>query len=330
MAGAQKQMHSLAFDVCQVGAVLRTVTYVEAVVGVGVMYQSENMFDWAMRHALASAGVLPATLLWLVVGCTLKHVIARQSWAGQYLIGTFLGAIAGLVAYFILTTLIEQDVPWLASMCTGAVIAFSIVVSLVWRVRGRAPAATTARLAELQSRIRPHFLFNTLNSAIALVRADPDKAELILEDLADLFHHTLSDQREASNVGEEIELARRYLEIEQVRFGERLRVTWSLDQRASVAILPPLILQPLVENAVRHGVEPSLTGADLRVSTRVRAQMAVIMVSNTVPAGQGVRGHGMALRNVQERLDLLHDLHGKFSCSFAQNIFQARIEVPLP
>jgi two-component system sensor histidine kinase AlgZ len=317
------------FDVCQVGAVLRTVLFVEAVAAVGVLYQARGVTDWATGWALVTAGALPATLLWLVVGCAFKRPIGRLSWTGQAVVGTLLGAAAGLMACSLLALLMVQHVPWLAGMCSGAVLAASVVASLAWRVRGRTPAGTTARLAELQSRIRPHFLFNTLNSAITLVREDPVKAETILEDLADLFHHALSDQREASTVGQEIELARRYLEIEQVRFGERLRITWSLDQRAEAAHLPPLILQPLVENAVKHGVEPSAVGAQLRVSTRRRGQMAVITVTNTVPAGQGETGHGIALKNVHDRLRLLHDLHAQFCCTRTDDTFEARIEVPL-
>jgi two-component system sensor histidine kinase AlgZ len=328
--GEQNAARPLAFDVCQPGAVLRTVLYVEAVAAVAMMYVSVGVADWAERVLLVTAGALPATLLWLVIGCAFKRQIGRLPWNGQYAAGTVLGAVAGLFACAVLALFAMQPVPWLAGMCTGAVLAASVAASLVWRVRGRTPAGTTARLAELQSRIRPHFLFNTLNSAIALVRADPGKAETILEDLADLFHHALSDRGETSTVGQEIELARRYIEIEQVRFGQRLRVTWSLDQRANTASLPPLILQPLVENAVKHGVEPSPEGAQLRVSTRVRGEMAVITVANTVPAGQGEGGHGIALRNVRERLRLLHDLHGQFRCTRTEDSFQARIEVPLP
>jgi two-component system sensor histidine kinase AlgZ len=320
----------LAFDVCQVGAVLRTVLFVEAMTAVGMLYLSQGVSDWAVRLAQVTAGTLPATLLWLIVGCALKRPIGRLSWDGQYAAGAVLGALAGLFACALLSKLGIREVPWLAGMFTGAVLAASIVASLVWRMRGRTPAGTTARLAELQSRIRPHFLFNTLNSAITLVRQDPAKAELILEDLADLFHHALSDRGEASTVEQEIELARRYLEIEQVRFGTRLRVSWSLDPHANPATLPPLILQPLVENAVKHGVEPSPTGARLRVHTRVRGQMVVITVTNTVPSGQGKSGHGIALRNVRERLRLLHDLHGQFRCTRTDGMFQARVEVPLP
>jgi two-component system sensor histidine kinase AlgZ len=94
-------------------------------------------------------------------------------------------------------------------------------------------------------------------------------------------------------------------------------------------MLPPLLLQPLVENAVKHGVEPSDTGAEIRIATERRGSMAVIKVTNTVPAGQGPRGHGLALDNVRDRLDLLHDLHGSFRTALVDGVYQVRIEVPL-
>jgi two-component system sensor histidine kinase AlgZ len=93
--------------------------------------------------------------------------------------------------------------------------------------------------------------------------------------------------------------------------------------------LPPLLLQPLVENAVVHGVEPSAEGADVQISTQARGSVVVIKVTNTVPAGQGVHGHGLALRNVRERLSLLHDLQGQFRSGLKDGIYQVRLEVPL-
>ena len=321
----------LVFDACQVGVVLRAVLYVEVVLAVAVMYAAESAADWLTRLALLTGGALPATLIWLIVGCAFKRPLARLGETWQTAAGIGLGALAGLYACAMLALLnLTRSPPWLASACTGALLAAGLVAALVWRVRGRTPAATTARLAELQSRIRPHFLFNTLNTAIALVRAEPAKAELILEDLADLFRHALTDQEGSSTVGQEIELARRYLEIEQVRFGRRLKVEWSIDERANAAQLPPLILQPLVENAVKHGVEPSPHGAQLRVSTQLRGPVALIKVTNTVPAGQGAAGHGIALANVRSRLKLLHDLHGSFRTALVDGVYQARIEVPMP
>jgi two-component system sensor histidine kinase AlgZ len=217
-----------------------------------------------------------------------------------------------------------------ASGFSGALLSAGLVAALVWRAKGQTPAATTARLTELQSRIRPHFLFNTLNTAIALVRDEPAKAEAILEDLSDLFRHVLVEQGDTATLADELALARRYLEIEQLRFGERLQVEWAIDDSAGAARLPPLLLQPLVENAVQHGVEPSATGAQLRVSTRLRGGMVVIKVTNTVPAGQGRRGHGLALENVRDRLKLLHDLQGSFRTALVDGVYQARIEIPMP
>ena len=321
----------LVFDACQVGVILRAVLYVEAVIAIGLMYVASGTADWLGRVAVVTGGALPATLLWLVLGCSFKRLLARLPLSLQMATGVVLGALAGVYACGMLTLLgFSETPPWLASACTGALLAAGLLAGLVWRVRGRTPAATTARLAELQSRIRPHFLFNTLNTAIALVREEPAKAELVLEDLSDLFRHALAERDDSSTVGQEIELARRYLEIEQVRFGPRLRVEWSLDERVNAARLPPLILQPLVENAVKHGVEPSASGAQVRISTQLRGQVALIKVTNTVPAGQGQAGHGIALANVRDRLRLLHDLQGGFRTALAGNVYQARIEVPMP
>ena len=321
----------LVFDACQVGVVLRAVLLVEAVVGVVLLFGAPGLKAWLTQLATLTSGILPATLLWLVVGCALKGWLARGSLSVQVAAGIGLGALAGLYACAMLELigLAGRPAPWLASACAGALMAAALVAGLVWRVRGRVPAATTARLTELQARIRPHFLFNTLNSAIALVREEPAKAERILEDLADLFRHALTESGDSASLAQELALARRYLEIEQVRFGPRLRVHWALDGRADAARLPPLILQPLVENAVKHGVEPSEGGADLKISTERRGSTVVVKVSNTVPAGQGVPGHGMAQANVRDRLRLLHDLQGSLRVGLVDGVYHARIEVPM-
>ncbi|HEY1231195.1 MAG TPA: histidine kinase, partial [Ramlibacter sp.] len=150
------------------------------------------------------------------------------------------------------------------SALAGVMFALVAMGWLLLRARSHMPADTAARLEDLQSRIRPHFLFNTLNSAIALVREEPAKAETMLEDLAELFRQALADPRDSVTLADEIGLAERYLAIEQVRFGDRLRIRWDLDITAGSARVPPLLLQPLVENAVKHGVEPSAQGGRWR------------------------------------------------------------------
>ena len=317
------------FDACHVGVVLRAVLFVQAVVAVGAMFVTSQPLDWLLRFSLLSGGVLPATLAWLIVACALKARLARLKSSGQWLAGIGLGAAAGLYGCGMLSFMgMLQPAPWFASSAAGALLSGMLLAGLFWRARARTPAATTARLAELQSRIRPHFLFNTLNSAIALVRAEPLKAEAMLEDLSELFRSALADPAESVTLGQEITLAERYLAIEKIRFGERLQISWHLDDQAMQARLPPLLLQPLVENAIKHGVEPSATGAHVKISTERRGSTVVIKVSNTTPAGVGERGNGLALGNVRERLLLLHDVQARFQTVYKDGVFLVRLELP--
>jgi two-component system, LytTR family, sensor histidine kinase AlgZ len=320
---------ALVFDACHVGVILRAVLFVEAVMSVGAMFGAAGARDWLLRVSVLSAAALPATLAWLIVGCSLKQLLARLPPAAQQAFGMTLGAFAGVYGCALLAWVgFVGMVPWVASAFAGAAIAAALVAALVLRAKGRMPADTAARLSELQARIRPHFLFNTLNSAIALVRDDPGRAEMILEDLSDLFRHALMEPGEFVTLEEEVMLARRYLDIEQVRFGDRLQVEWSIDPSAAGARVPPLVLQPLVENAVKHGVEPSAAGAQVKVSTQRRSGTVVIKVTNTVPAGQGRPGHGVAQDNVRDRLRLLHDVQGQFRAVLKDGIYQVRMEVP--
>ena len=328
---------ALVFDACQVGVVLRAVLFVEVVLGVCALFGTTGPGDWLARLALLTGAALPATLLWLVTACSLKKALQRLQPALQYAAGVLLGMLAGLYAcaMLLLAGAAGEAPPWLACAASGALLSALLVTALQLRARARTPAATTARLTELQSRIRPHFLFNTLNSAIALVRDEPAKAESLLEDLSDLFRHALVEQGESATLEEEITLARRYLDIEQVRFGERMRVQWQVDPRAHAARLPPLLLQPLVENAVKHGVEPSSHGGKLRISAERRHSRVVLTITNTLPpeavsAEQRPRGHGIAQANVRDRLRLLHDVDCDFQAGVANGLYRVRISLPSP
>ena len=199
------------------------------------------------------------------------------------------------------------------------------------RARRSARPTPRPRLAELQSRIRPHFLFNALNTALALVRVDPARAEGVLEDLAELFRVALADDNGGSvSLAEEIELARRYLAIEQIRFGERLRWSWDLDPAAGAARVPPLVLQPLVENAVRHGVEPS-DGRRHDPRAHAGAPRPGRDHASTTPCRRRRRSPatGWRWRNVRERLRLLHDVAAQFDAKRDGSRFRVQIVVPL-
>ncbi len=319
----------LLFDACHLGVVLRAVLFVELVAAVAALFGAGTLGEWLIRFSVLTGAVLPGVLVWLLVACSLKTLLARLPLRWQQAMGVGLGGLAGLYGCGVLWLAGGHDqLPWLASAASGALLAALLVAALAWRARGQIPATTQARLGELQARIRPHFLFNTLNTAIALVRAEPARAEALLEDLSDLFRHALREPGPVVTLGQEIALAQRYLAIEQVRFGERLRLSWQLDPRAGAALLPPLLLQPLVENAVRHGVEPSAAGAEVRISTERRGERVVIKVSNTLPDGPGAPGQGLALANVQDRLRLLHDVQGQCRFGLRDNWFVVRLEVP--
>lgn len=323
----------LLFDTCRVGEVLRAVLLVQAVMTVASLYWQLPFSQWLLRYSILTGATLPATLAWLISACAMKKILARMPPVGQYASGVALGALAGIYGCAMLAFAeLVSPIPWLASALTGALLAAALVAALVLRAKGRMPAATVARLSELQARIRPHFLFNTLNSAIALVRAAPRQAEGLLEDLSDLFRHALANPGESVTLEQEIALARRYLAIEQVRFGERMQVSWALDPQANSAQVPHLLLQPLVENAVVHGVEPSEQVASIQVTTQRKGDKVVIEVINTLPevnmTQTGGRGNGMALANVRDRLNLLHDVRGEFSAGPRQGRYVVHMEVP--
>jgi len=323
-----------AFDVCHVGAVLRALLFVHAVVGIAVVFGAQDFASWLMRLASGSSIALPAVLLWLLVACGLKRPLGALPLAAQWGAAIGLGALCGGIAAQLAGSLVPDAASagvstWLPPAVSGGAIAAVMFQWLQMRAQARPPAETAARLAELQSRIRPHFLFNTLNTALALVRLDPTRAELVLEDLAELFRVAIGDSGASVSLAEEVDLAQRYLAIEQLRFGQRLQVDWDLDADAASARVPPLLLQPLVENAVRHGVEPAADGGIIRVRTRVHLGRAVVSIANSLPAEPSKPGNGMALRNVRERLHLMHDVAAQFETRRDARVFRVQVVVPL-
>jgi len=313
------------------GWVLRCVLVVQALVMVAALFEARSPQAWLAQVGLLTGAAQPALIAWLLA------MLGWQMWGpawghhAQWGVALGLGATAGLYACAMLSWMGLIDwAPWLACAASGSLVAAGLTAMLQWRQRAELPAAARARLDTLQTSIRPHFLFNTLNSAIALVRHDPVRAERMLEDLSELFRVALAERPHAVSLADELALARHYLDIEAVRFGERLRVDWRIDPGVERALLPPLLLQPLVENAVKHGVEPSLQGAEVRITARCDGDRVVLKVTNTVPGGHGQPGHGMALHNVRQRLLLLHDMHARFDQACHDGVFQVRLELPLP
>ena len=171
-----------------------------------------------------------------------------------------------------------------------------------WRLRTISEAG--ARLEALQARIRPHFLFNCMNTIASLTRSDPRSAEKAIEDLSDLFRASMAKSQTMVSLGEELDLVKRYIDIEQLRLGERLQVDWQIDQNCLQAQIPLLSVQPLVENAIYHGIEPLPDGGSIRLSVAGNGKQVEILVENPVTEATTPhhQGNQLAQDNVTERL----------------------------
>jgi two-component system sensor histidine kinase AlgZ len=203
--------------------------------------------------------------------------------------------------------------------------------TLYWaRLRGQShlPALAEARLAALQARIRPHFLFNSLNAVLGLIRSDARRAETMIEDLADLFRVLMRDHHERVRLIEEVDLCRKYLDIESLRLGSRLMVQMSIDQRAEDAMVPLLLLQPLVENAVLHGVEPAQSGGLLEMNVVRNGGQIHIMIANPYHGDAKRRGNHIGLSNVRQRLELLHDLEARIETRIEDGRYVLDMSLP--
>lgn len=197
------------------------------------------------------------------------------------------------------------------------------------RNRAFSPALAEARLQALQARIRPHFLFNTMNAVLSLIRKDPRRAEAALEDLAELYRVVMGDAQRLTTLAAELDVTRQYLNLEQLRLGERLVVRWETDESARDALVPPLLLQPLVENAVYHGIEPQAEPGTIEISIRRERERLHLQLSNPYhPEHQHRQGNRMALANIRERLQLHFDVEASLDSGVAGSRYEIRIVMP--
>lgn len=226
----------------------------------------------------------------------------------------------------------EQEWSALVLRLTGIVLAVGFLGLAAfqnhWRGRLHAVRAKQSELQALQARIRPHFLFNTLNTGAALVHQRPEEAERLLLDLADLFRAALAGPRQIS-LEDELSLARRYLEIEALRFGDRLQVRWELPRELPAVTVPALSIQPLVENAIRHGVERMPSG-EIEVAVSTTTDTVVVRISNPLPraGGVAVAGHQVGLNASQVRIEALTGGRGNVQTQVVDGRFIATVRLP--
>ncbi len=197
--------------------------------------------------------------------------------------------------------------------------------------KARMESETRARIQALQSRIRPHFLFNSMNTIASLTRSEPALAEQVTEDLAALFRVSLGDASEPGTLAEELEVCRQYLRIEAQRLGERLASDSAVEGVPGDALLPALTLQPLIENAVYHGVEPAPDGGHIRLTGEFDGQTVRMSVENTVPRSverAQRQGHAMALDNVRQRVEAFFEGEARLAVHPGEERFRVDLEFP--
>lgn len=211
----------------------------------------------------------------------------------------------------------------------SVVLAAIVLIYFRWRAQSLSPAVSEARLQALQARIRPHFLFNSINAVLGIVRSDPKRAEAALEDMADLFRMAMADNRELVTLKQEIALSRQYLALEQLRLGDRLKINWQMQDLPADAMIPPLMLQPLLENAVYHGIEPMHDGGEITIELYRSGKEVHLDVYNPCqPQRSSHSGNKMALANIRERLALQFDVEAKYSVEAGENFYRVHILIP--
>jgi len=285
---------------------------------------------WRSELLACSMWVEPALLLSFGALALLQPFLSRL----PYRYGALITVLVAMFCTYLLSLfwrdLLSSDgIAWRREWLTAFVVVGLLAYYRLW-MKSLSPRLAEARLAALQARINPHFFFNSLNAVLSLIRSEPRRAERILENLSDLFRVAMGKQEGLVSLSSEVRLANGYLEIEKVRLGDRLNVEWFIDRMPARALIPPLILQPLVENAVYHGIEPSMAAGTIQINVyRARDEVHVDIRNPMLPMRERRRkGNGIALENVRERLLLHFDAEASLTTQAGSDYYQVHIMLP--
>ena len=314
-------------DWCNLGLTLRIVLAVNGLFFCVAALQAPTLAQWLDQWLGLAMVVEPVLIASLLFGCLIRRVTWRLPDRAQFAIALLLPALLTFIAIGVTHV---ATTPWrdalFATLLTACILYWARL-----RERAYSPALAEAQLQALQSRIRPHFLFNSLNAALGLIRSDPRRAETVLEDISDLFRVLMRDSRERVPLANEIALCKQYLAIEQLRLGDRLVTAWRIDDAALAALVPTLLLQPLIENAVHHGVEPSVDTATIDIDVARTGRYVDIAIGNPWQgdaSAEVTRGNRIGLDNVRQRLALVHDLEASIDSGVRDGRYVVRIRFP--
>jgi two-component system sensor histidine kinase AlgZ len=310
--------------------ILRAFLVVNALASLTVLIATSDMAAWFDRTGLMLVMVESPLCTLLLVLFLFEPQLSRQpplaAWTAIAIAAMILAAAWHELINFLAVTELWRSVLW--SVAAVGCVRFYFQV----RAYRLSPSLSEARLLALTARIRPHFLFNSLNGVLGIIRSDPRRAEHMLEEVAELFRGLVRDNRQLVTLEEELVLCRRYLEVERLRLGDRLDVRWTDADAPLEALIPPLTIQPLLENAVYYGVEPCDRAAPVDLEISCRGGELRIKVSNVRPAhrkaGQHEGGNRTALNNLRERLMLFFDLEAGVEVKESAERFEVLVRLP--
>ena len=303
-------------DICAPRPVFIMVLLTELMVIIYVLASSAlPRFNWDLL-ATCSLFVQWVVMLSAALLCQLRRPFSRLSLplatTGSLLLVLAVTAASSYLAQQLYPQLARGAVGiwWLLRNLMVAAVLAGIVLRYFYlqqQLRLQEQLELTARLDSLRARIRPHFLFNTMNSIASLIMSRPEAAEQAVEDLSELFRFSLQENQRPTTVADELRLCELYLGIEHLRLGERLQVEWQVDAAAREQAMPSLVLQPLVENAIYHGISQLPKGGKISVCVRLVGAEVQVSVENPVPSQSAhTQGHQMALANIGQRLQALY------------------------
>ena len=313
------------------GIHLRILLIVNLLAVMAAIFLSKQLGEFLPLLAQLSALVQPILLIGMLGLYALYPILKKLNyWQGLVVIVALEISVTCLIFSFINYYFVSDSNTELLRACLLAGIVTGIVLYYFYlQERAYSPAIAEARLQALQARIRPHFLFNSINAVLSLIRSQPKRAETALEDMADLFRVLMSENRDLVPLAQELSLCHQYLDLEKLRLEERLKITWQIEDMPSDAMIPPLILQPLLENAVYHGIEPLPEGGEIIVKIYTKHKELSIIINNPyAPENDRHAGNKMALKNIKERLKLHFDLESSIKTHVKNNRYEVHIRIP--
>jgi two-component system sensor histidine kinase AlgZ len=316
------------------GATLRIVLLVNGIVLLAAVSQAVSWQDIFQRFIDSSSFLQPVLLTSLLLLYLINGLLRRFSYWQSVVMVNLLVVLVSLFILYLggeLYASAYESTAFLALRNALSSIALTTMLLTYFRLRALSLSSSVhdARLQALQARIRPHFLFNSINAVLSIVRADPKRAETALEDMADLFRMAMAENEEMVVLSHEIQLSRQYLALEKLRLGERLKENWQIDEVVNDALIPPLMLQPLMENAVYHGIEPLAEGGVIEVGLKRIGNELHLDVRNPCRGKSDQHnGNKMALENIRERLALKFDVEAKYKVESGNDFYHVHIQMP--